>query len=77
MRKYSLSIHEQAILEAREPYTFYEIQQEGLGEKFLQEIEKGINIIQQYPKRYRIIKKNFRQYRLSSFPFVLVYILHN
>jgi hypothetical protein len=77
MKKYSLSIHEQAILEARESYAFYEEQQKGLGERFLSEIEKGIYAIQHYPRHYRIIKKGFRQYQLSTFPFVLVYILHN
>ena len=71
--KYKLILHELAIEEAKEAYEYYEIKQIGLGERFNNEVEKRIEIIQNNPKHFRKFKKDIRQLKIDIFPYVLVY----
>lgn len=73
--KYNLIVHEEAIKEAKESYQFYEQQQVGLGERFLAELENGVNLIIENPKQFKVVKRKYRQYKIKIFPFVIVYII--
>ena len=53
---YELIFKEEADNEVIESYVWYEKQQPGLGELFLEEVEKYLNIIKKKPHLFAIIK---------------------
>lgn len=57
---------------AMEAYEWYNEQQEGLGDLFLDELENYYNRLEELPLVYSKIKKNFRQ-TLHKFPYVIVF----
>ena len=69
---YQLSLEaENDILES---YVWYENQQVGLGERFLQVLDEAKEAILANPISYRIIfKKKIRAYHLAGFPFSIYY----
>ena len=54
---------------------FYESIQRGLGQSFIDEVEKTLNRIAEHPKAARIVVGNFRQRLVHRFPFAVVYQL--
>jgi len=58
---------------AKEAWEWYEEQQVGLGERFLQELEGSFKRIEKWPTSYAKIKSNFRQVILTTFPYVIVF----
>lgn len=70
---FRIIIEDKALNEARDAYDYYEKQQEGLGERFKTELEKGINRLKANPELYRKIKNDIRQKLLYKFPYVIVY----
>lgn len=58
---------------AKEAYQWYNEQQQGLGESFLDELEGCYDKIEVWPASYAKIKKNFRQVILKTFPYVVVF----
>lgn len=52
---------------------FYEGQREGLGADFLDEIDKGIEVILQAPDRWPEMEPGLRKYRINRFPYALLY----
>lgn len=57
----------------REGYVWYEEQRTGLGEEFLQELEKVLIKIKVHPEYFGKIRKSFRQAALKRFPYVVVF----
>jgi hypothetical protein len=72
---YSVVFLEKAISEMNDSYQWYELQQQGLGEKFLIEIEEYKNIIRKHPELYKINYKKFREIWMKIFPFLIVYYI--
>jgi plasmid stabilization system protein ParE len=68
-----LVIKPSAIKMAQEAYDWYEEQQQGLGELFLKELNRCFDKIEEWPLLYAIIKKDFRQIVLQTFPYVVVF----
>ncbi len=62
-----------ALQEAQDAYDFYEFKHPGLGDKFKEELEKGIESIIENPEHNRKIKNEIRQSLLHKFPYVIVY----
>jgi len=62
---------------AQEAFDWYEQQQAGLGDLFLTELENGFDNMETWPSSYSIIKKNYRQFILRTFPYVIVYEILN
>jgi len=63
---------------AQKAYDWYEEQQTGLGDRFLNELEECYDKIESMPEIYAKIKSNFRQIILPVFPYVIVFeILKN
>ncbi len=60
-----------------EAYNFYELQQAGLGERFLEALTKRYADLATHPHHYSFIdedpQKILRDVRLEIFPFVIVY----
>lgn len=70
---YPLIIKPQAVAMARDAYKWYEEQREGLGELFLTALDNGLKNIQSIPTANAKVKKNYRQWRIHRFPYVIVY----
>ncbi|MCX6152350.1 MAG: type II toxin-antitoxin system RelE/ParE family toxin [Ignavibacteriales bacterium] len=70
-------IHPAAFEELKEAIHFYDSKVEGLGKLFLDEIERGIEIIQNAPKTWRKYSKNYRRFLLTKYPFAIIYRLKN
>ena len=61
--------------EIDEALFWYEKQLPGLGQRFLNELEKCIDQITQYPKRYLLIELPVRRILLKTFPYKLFYLI--
>jgi len=59
--------------ELQESFDWYEEQWMGLGERFLNQIEAAITTVGNNPKSFPIKTGPYRQYVVSTFPFVIVY----
>lgn len=70
---YQLVIKPKAIEMAKEAYEWYNEQQAGLGELFLEELESHYDKLESWPTVYSKIKKDFRQVVLHTFPYVIVF----
>jgi len=70
---YQLVIKPRAIKMAQVAYEWYDEQQAGLGDLFLDELESHYDRLEEFPLAYSKIKKNFRQAVLHKFPYVIVF----
>ncbi len=70
---YSFSLHEMAYEEYIAAYKWYENQEEGLGDRFMFQIERKLTQISEHPKSYSTKKLNLREVKVDSFPFMIVY----
>jgi len=73
MKKYKLIIKEEADFEIISTYKWYENKSDGLGEKFLLQLEKSFNAIDINPNSFQVVYKEQRQAILNKFPFVIIY----
>jgi len=69
----NLSLHELADKELRETAEYYELQKEGLGDVFLNEVERVFNFIIAKPEASPEVYKNMRKRVLSRFPYTIFY----
>jgi hypothetical protein len=51
----------------------YDGQLPGLGAEFAMEVRDGLARIEEYPKAWQLLGRRARRYRLSRFPYGLVY----
>jgi hypothetical protein len=70
---YRLLIKARAIAMAKEAWEWYEEQQPGLGESFLQDLGASYRKIEKWPASYAKVKSGFRQVILTTFPYVVVF----
>lgn len=65
----------ESLQEEAEAYLFYENEMEGLGEKFLKELERMLEKISTNPQHYSYSDetKTFRDVSLKKFPFIIIY----
>ena len=70
---YTLEIKEEADLEIRDAYLYYESKQIGLGEKFLNQLEKYLEKITDNPKHFEVKKRNYREAYIRKFPYTIIY----
>lgn len=62
-----------AVQMAKEAYDWYEEQKIGLGDLFLNELEKSYIKIEKNPFHYQKLKKSYRHFVLDKFPYVLIF----
>jgi len=62
----SYSFHPEALLEADEAAKFYEENQGGLGNRFIESLTDAVNRIRRNPSLYQKIYKNIRKCRMTS-----------
>ena len=65
----------EAVLMTKDAYDWYEEQNKGLGEIFLDELDKCLEKLRSNPAGRPKISKNYRQARLKRFPYVVVFEL--
>ena len=53
--------------------SWYESQAQGLGERFLEEIERAIDAVQQNPTTWAAYSQGTRRFLVHRFPFAIVY----
>jgi hypothetical protein len=70
---YEIIFHPKAEKEYLESVEWYENALVGLGEAFVDEIEKSISRISKNPHLFPLIKFQFRQVVVKKFPFVIVF----
>jgi toxin ParE1/3/4 len=68
-----IAFHTNAAEEMRAAAAYYEARERGLGDQFLDEVEEGLQRIQQFPRLWPIYKGEYRRYLLKRFPFGLIY----
>lgn len=71
---YPLELHEEAHEEYIEAYAWYEKKQKGLGDRFMNSVEKRLRQISEHPEYYsRKQNSNYREVKVESFPYMTVY----
>jgi hypothetical protein len=72
---YTLIIREEANEEMKNAFLYYEHAQPGLGERFLFELEKRFNEIQEHPQFYGFIDflQKMRDAKVKHFPYQIIY----
>jgi len=68
-----LSIHEAAEAEINEAADFYDIESPGLGSVFIDEIQRAIKNIVDFPDAAPLLRGRVRKRIMAKFPYSLVY----
>lgn len=64
---------EEAVAEAGAARDFYNAQVPGLGDAFVEEIDRGIQKVILDPERFRIVRDDIRRCLIKRFPYGLYY----
>lgn len=70
---YSLSLSPNAEADVAEASLWYESQQTGLGEKFIQRVESYFFRIQNNPLHFPLKRGNLREAYIQKFPYIIIY----
>ncbi len=70
---YPYLLHEKAHEEYIEAYEWYEEKQKGLGDRFMNQVERKLYQISEHPEYYGKRQNNYREAKVENFPFVIVY----
>jgi toxin ParE1/3/4 len=70
---YKLEIRPLAAMEVFEAYDWYELQREGLGAEFLDELEAFYTSLLGNPTSFGFYDKPVRQGKMNRFPYVVVF----
>lgn len=74
---YKLEIRPLATMEILEAFDWYDLQREGLGGEFLDELEAFYTRLLRNPTSYGFYDKPVRQGRIDRFPYVVVFEIFN
>lgn len=72
---YELLIEENAVLEIEEIYYWYENKSPGLGERFKEDLDKRMEIVNTHPLTFSYITFSHRRAPLKKFPYFIIYRL--
>jgi toxin ParE1/3/4 len=70
---YARIIQPEAKADIQESFDWYEKQKAGLGNEFLEEVDKGLSQLILNPLYYTALNKDLRRYRIKRFPFLIIY----
>ncbi len=74
MIDYVIDYHAGALVDSGNAYIWYELQQKGLGERFLKEVERTKELISLSPEVYGAkSRKGYREALVKDFPYLIVY----
>ena len=74
---YKIEIRHLATIEIIEAYDWYELQKEGLGLDFLNELENFYDSLLRNPNTYGFYEKPVREGKIYRFPYTVVYEVFN
>jgi hypothetical protein len=74
---YKIEIRHLATIEIIEAYDWYELQKEGLGLDFLNELENFYDSLLRNPNTYGFYEKSVREGKIYRFPYTVVYEVFN
>lgn len=74
---YTFLLNEKAHDEFIEAVEWYELRQTGLGFRFMESVEKRLHQISEHPEYFGKKKGNFREAKVESFPYKIVYEFFN
>ena len=69
----TISIHEIAETEINEAADFYDLESQGLGNVFIDEIQRAIQRIVEFPAAAPLVRGRVRKRIVTKFPYSLVY----
>lgn len=70
---YNLEIKEEAVLDIIDGFLFYTKKANGLGERFVSEVEDVFGYISEFPEHFQAVYNEYRQRQLKSFPYLVIY----
>jgi len=70
---YKVILQPRARKELLDAWIWYEERQPDLGERFEIEVYKQLKEIEQHPKRYPERKQFFRETKIKTFPYLIIY----
>lgn len=70
---YRYRIHELAHEEYISAYEWYEIKQNGLGDRFMNSVEKRLKQVSKHPEYFSKKHGNYRIAKVENFPYYIVY----
>jgi toxin ParE1/3/4 len=70
---YKLEFRPLATIETLEAYDWYELQKEGLGSDFLEELDRFVQQLLINPNTHSFYEDSMRQGKINRFPYVVVY----
>jgi plasmid stabilization system protein ParE len=73
MKKHKLRLTEKAQAEYIDAFLYYENKQDGLGDRFEEELDELMGLIQEAPLLFSKKYKNFREPILKNFPYLVVF----
>ncbi|MGN6603779.1 MAG: type II toxin-antitoxin system RelE/ParE family toxin [Ginsengibacter sp.] len=73
MTAYTYEILLKARKELLDAWEWYEDRQDGLGDRFINQVNEKIKQVIQTPKRYPERKRFFREAKIDIFPYLLIY----
>ncbi|MBI9097911.1 MAG: type II toxin-antitoxin system RelE/ParE family toxin, partial [Spirochaetaceae bacterium] len=65
-----------AVLELRDTVEYYNFKLMGLGDRFKEDVQKGISRIAEYPDAWQHQTSRTRRFVLNSFPYKIIYAIH-
>jgi len=71
--KKQLEFHPEVTSDIKGSYLWYEDKLQGLGNRFLNELEDGYTAIQNFPDTWANFQYGFKRYILNKFPFSILY----
>ncbi len=72
---YKLILRDRAVVDLQEAYDWYELQLDGLGERFIEHIKLYFEQIIHNPNQFRNTYNRFREVFIQKFPFIIVYFV--
>ena len=63
-------------LELDDAIGYYELQLEGLGKRYKEEVRISLNRISIFPKAWSVIRPNIRKCVMHKFPYNILYSIH-
>lgn len=73
--KYQLTFHPLINRDISDAYNWYEDNLEGLGERFLAELNKFYDKLESHPHLFSKVRGEIRRVKLSHFPFCIIYTI--
>lgn len=70
---YQLIFRDKVAEEIREAYEWYEKQRAGLGDKFLDELEKAFMLLKSNPQYFSFVYKSRRRLIIKKYPYKIIY----